>query len=79
MQHSYSPQEIRLATEISDTLGDRDSMAQHLLFVRRYNEDFLRETLAKVMAIPESQIRKSRAALYTFLINQRSRYGDARH
>lgn len=76
MHQEYDPYEIKLAHEIADTLKDRDSMELHLQYVRRYKEDFLRKTLAKVMAMDERKIRKSRAALYTFLINQSSKYGD---
>jgi len=79
MQQDYDPYEIKLANEIAETLGDRDSLALHLMYVRKYQESFLRKTLAKVMALPESKIRKTRAALYVFLINQNSAHGDAGH
>jgi hypothetical protein len=79
MLSNYDPYEIKLANEISETLHDRDSMALHLMYVRRYQEDFLRRILNKVMALPERKIRKSRAALYTFLINQSTQHGDSRH
>lgn len=75
----YEPHEIKLANEIADTLQDHDSITMHLQYVRKYKEVFLRKILNKVMALDASQIRKSRAALYTFLINQGSRQGDARH
>ena len=76
MQQDYDPYEIKLANEIADTLKDRDSITLHLQYVRKYKEEFLRKILAKVMAMDESKIRKNRAALYTFLINQSSKYGD---
>jgi hypothetical protein len=79
MNQIYDPYEIKLANEIADTLKDRDSITLHLQYVRKYKEDFLRKTLAKVMAMDESKIRKNRAALYTFLINQSFRNGDAGH
>lgn len=79
MNQIYDPYEIKLANEIADTLKDRDSITLHLQYVRKYKEEFLRKTLAKVMAMDESKIRKNRAALYTFLINQSSKYGDAGH
>lgn len=79
MNPHYDPYEIKLAHEIAEALKDRDSITLHLQYVRKYKEDFLRKTLAKVMAIDESKIRKTRAALYTFLINQSSKYGDAGH
>jgi hypothetical protein len=79
MNQNYDPYEIKLANEIADTLKDRDSITLHLQYVRKYKEEFLRKTLAKVMSLDESKIRKNRAALYTFLINQSSKYGDAGH
>jgi hypothetical protein len=66
----YTPQEIKLATEIANTLSDRKSLTQHLKFVRKYKEAFLREQLADVMAVPDSKIIKSRGALYTSLVNR---------
>ena len=79
MNQIYDPYEVRLANEIADTLKDRDSITLHLQYVRKYKEDFLRKTLAKVMAMDESKIRKNRAALYTFLISQSFKNGDAGH
>ncbi len=79
MQQDYDPYEIKLANEIADTLKDRDSITLHLQYVRKYKEEFLRKILAKVMSMDESKIRKNRAALYTFLINQSSKYGDVGH
>ena len=74
---NYDPYERKLANEIADTLNDRDSITVHLQFVRKYKEEYLRKILNKVMSLPESSIRKSRAALYTFLINQGSKHGDS--
>ena len=79
MQQDYEPYEIKLANEIADTLKDRGSITLHLQYVRKYKEEFLRKILTKVMSMDESKIRKNRAALYTFLINQSSKYGDAGH
>ena len=78
MNQDYDPHERKLANEIADTLKDRDSITMHLMYVRKYQEEFLRRILNKVMALPENKIRKSRAALYTFLINQSSTH-DSRH
>ena len=79
MNHDYSSSEIKLANEIADTLKDRDSITMHLMYVRKYKEEFLRRILNKVMALPDDKIRKSRAALYTFLINQGHSNGDSRY
>lgn len=77
MYHDYSPQEIKLANEIADTLQDRDSITLHLQYTRKFKEDFLRRILNKVMSLPENKIRRSRAALYTYLISQNNRNGNS--
>ena len=79
MNHNYDPYEIKLANEIAATLDDRDSIVLHLMYVRKYKEEFLRKILAKVMSLPDHKIRKTRGAVYTFLINQSSQYGDSGH
>lgn len=79
MHLQYDPHEHKLANEIAETLGDRDSIALHLQYVRKYKEAFLRKTLAKAMSIPEHKIRKTRAALFVFLINQGASNGDTGH
>ena len=75
MQH-YEPNEIRLANEIAETLKDRDALPLFLTYTRKYQESHLRRILAKVMSIPEISIRKSRGALFTFLVNQ---HGNSNH
>jgi hypothetical protein len=67
---AYEPHEIRLANEIADTLQDREALPVFLSYTRKYTESHLRRILMKVMSIPEDSIRKSRGALFTFLINQ---------
>lgn len=79
MNINYDPYEIKLANEIANTLNDRDSLTLHLQYVRKYKEEFLRKVLAKAMAMDERKIRKNRAALYTFLINQSESNGGSRH
>lgn len=72
----YEPHEIRLANEIAETLKDRDALPLFLSYTRKYQESHLRRILAKVMSMPETSIRKSRGALFTFLINQ---HGSSNH
>jgi hypothetical protein len=79
MLDNYTSQEIKLAREIAQTLNDIDSLPFHLQLVKRHKEEFLREKLARAMAVPESQIKKSRAALYVYLITQGLRYGNSGH
>lgn len=79
MYQDYHPHEIQLAREFAEMLEDKDSITLHLQYARKYKEEFLRRILNKVMSLPENKIKRSRAALYTFLINQSSRHGDAGH
>jgi hypothetical protein len=79
MYENYDPYEIKLAREIATTLSDLDSLPLHLQYVRKFKEEHLRKHLNKVMSLPEQKIKKSRAALYTFLVSQGSQHGDARH
>lgn len=73
----YEPHEIKLANEIAETLKDRDALSLFLTYTRKYQESHLRRILAKVMSMPESSIRKSRGALFTFLINQHGTSGHS--
>ena len=75
---TFEPHEVKLANEIAETLKDRDSIASFLIFTRKYKEQFLREVLAKVMSIDEAKIRRSRGALFTFLVNQHGSHGSSR-
>ena len=75
---TYEPHEVKLANEIAETLKDRDSIALFLTYARKYKETFLKEILAKVMSIDEAKIRKTRGALFTFLVNQHGTYGHSR-
>ena len=79
MYENYEPQEINLAREIADELDDQDSIPYHLQNVRKYKESFLRKQLQKVLSIPEHKIKRSRAALYTYLINQHGGNGNDGH
>jgi hypothetical protein len=75
---TYEQHEVKLANHIAETLKDRDSIALFLTFTRKYNEKFLLETLAKVMSIEEAKIRRTRGALFTFLVNQHGTHGHSR-
>ena len=70
--------EEKLAEELADTLSDQESLPFYRDLVERYSESFLRTKLKKVMSIPEKQIRKTRGALFTYLIMQHERKYDTR-
>ena len=62
--------EERLAREIADALNDMDALPLYTSFAQKYSESHLRRILQKVLSIPEAQIRKTRGALFTYLIGQ---------
>jgi zona occludens toxin (predicted ATPase) len=75
---SYHPDEIRLANEIAETLQDREALPLYLRYCTTYTEAFLRKMLARVMSIEESKIRKTRGALFTFLVSQHGKTNYSR-
>ena len=70
--------EEKLAREIADALGDMESLPVHIAFAEKYSESFLRKTLQKVLSLPPEQIRKTRGALFTYLVKQNGWQGAAR-
>ena len=69
----FETAEVNLAFEIAERLNDQKSLSQYLIMVRKYKSSFLKDVLAEVLRTPQKKIRKSRGALYTYLIR---RYGD---
>jgi hypothetical protein len=66
MNHSKA----ELAQEIADTLNDLEALPLYESFTRRYSEKYLRAQLAKAMAIPSHKIKRTRGALFTFLVQK---------
>jgi len=62
--------EYKLAYEIASTLNDMDSLPLHLSFAHKYQEAFLRRILNRVMSLSDNQIKRTRGALFTYLVNQ---------
>jgi hypothetical protein len=76
---NYTNEEIKLAREIAETLDDHESLQLHLMYAVKYQESFLRRILAKVMSLPDEKIKKTRGALYTYLVNQHGNGNKARY
>lgn len=70
----YSPTEIQLANEIAERLNDPDALSLYLTFTRTYPHQKLRELLNKVCSLPDKDIRRTRGALFTFLVGQYHKY-----
>jgi hypothetical protein len=67
---TFERDEVQLANDLADTLKDPNSVALFLTFAKKYKEEFLRDILEKVMALPDRHIKKTRGALFTFLVKQ---------
>lgn len=63
----------KLAYRIAEALGDLDSLAIHRKFVDQYSQEHLEKILIKVLSIPPENIRKTRGALFTHLVQQHSK------
>lgn len=76
--YNYQSYEITLANEIAKTLNDWEALPLYLEYTRQFQEPFLRKILNRVMSVEQTKIRKSRGALFTFLVNQHAAH-DSRH
>ena len=72
---NYNPIEIQLAHEIAERLNDPESLSLYLSYAQQFSHEKLREFLNRVCSIPDRQIRRSRGALFTHLVNQHKQYG----
>jgi len=68
---SPSREEI-LAADLAGALNEPNELPLYISFANTYPESFLRETLSTVSQTPRHRIKKSRAALFTYLVK---RYG----
>lgn len=70
-----------LARELAQVLDDHDSLPFYQGLIERFSEHTLKETLKRVLAVPENKIRKSRAAYFNYLMQQstRMRYDNDRN
>ena len=70
--------ENKLAREIADALDDLVALRIYEKFTQKYSEQHLRKILQKVLSVPEKDIRKTRGALFTYLVNQNYGSGNSR-
>ena len=75
-QRTDSPNEFKpktkeeiLALDIAETLNDERNPQKYLHYAKRYTEPLLREVLSQVRQTPEERIKKSRVALFVYLVN----------
>jgi hypothetical protein len=59
-----------LAREVALALKDRQRLPMFRRLCARHNETLIRKVLSEVNTIPESKIRKSKAALFVYLLKK---------
>lgn len=65
-----STREELLALDISEVLDDHRNIKQYLRFARKFPESILREFLSQVKQTSPGKIKRSRAALFVYLVRQ---------
>ncbi|MFQ6031846.1 MAG: helix-turn-helix domain-containing protein [Candidatus Zixiibacteriota bacterium] len=68
-----------LALDLADALNDHKGLALYLSYARKYPESLLRKVLGEVKEIPVEKIKKSRAALFNYLIKQYAKKASNNH
>lgn len=61
-------QEAHLALELATKLSDTDNFACYMDLAKRYNEAHLRRMLCVVQKTDEKYIKRSRGALFVYLV-----------
>lgn len=74
-QNNYNPIEIQLAHEIAERLNDPEALSLYLSYTQQFPHDKLREILNRVTSIPDRSIKRTRGALFTYLVNQHKQFG----
>lgn len=64
----------QLALEVAEALDDLDGFPFYVKVVRKYPEPYIRSALSKALSVPENRIRKSRGALFNWLIRNQDKY-----
>lgn len=62
--------QTKFAYELANVLNDHHSIQVYVSFTQKYKEEFLRKILLRVMSIPDNKIKRTRGALFTYLVNQ---------
>jgi hypothetical protein len=65
----------QLALDLAQGLNDVKGLPLYVFYGRKYPEFFLRTTLGVVKEIPREKIKKSRAALFNYLVQQYAKNG----
>lgn len=66
----------KLAQEIAYALNDHEALPFYETVTKKYSEVFLRKILMRVLSVPDHKIRRTRGALFTYLISQHDYQGN---
>lgn len=69
-------EENALAMELAETLNDQKSITLYLQMTHKYSPVFLRQKLREALAVPPEKLRKTRGALFTWMVNNHAKYQD---
>ena len=64
-----------LAGDLAEGLDDKLNFAFYLSVARKYPEEFLRKIFSHVRGIPSSKIKKSKGALFNYLVQKYEKSG----
>ena len=65
-----TPEQKHFAQKIATLLNDQTALPLYETFVRQHPQEALEELIEKVLSIPDHKIRRTRGALFTFLVKQ---------
>ena len=68
--------EEALAMEIAHAFHDMDGIALYVDYCRRYPEPIIRRAYGEVKELPDSAIRRSRGALFNYLVQKYAKGED---
>lgn len=67
-RHLITTKEELLASDIAQSLGEENNVKIYLAYAHKYPELFLRRILSEVKKTPSHKIKKSRGALFAYLV-----------
>ncbi|MDD5430671.1 MAG: hypothetical protein PHP03_00375 [Candidatus Pacebacteria bacterium] len=69
-EYVFSTREGLLAKELAEGLNDTKNIRYYISAAMKHQEDFLWDIYARVMEIPLHKVRKSRGALFAYLVKK---------
>jgi len=64
-----------LVLEVAEGLGEKHRLPLYRRICRKFDESIIRQALSEVRSIPDEKIKKSRAALFVYLVRK---YADSK-